>query len=167
MSLLEKIATLTQEQHEKILEVKTSEDLEKFLTKTGLRLTEEEKSQIHNYVNTGLAELSDDELDNAAGGHGGMCHDKKGREIVTLITNCVHGLKEKQHIYNTSMSGMGDMTINYQGYREALIICGDARGHGGGGPSEKVQGQYQKAGSNQCIYLSYEKGIWYCNYNRR
>ncbi len=50
--------------------------------------------QAANFLNPPKGELSDEELDNGSGGYckqGGSSH---GREIVTLITPCVHGLKK-------------------------------------------------------------------------
>jgi len=78
------------------------------------------------------------ELENVAGGHGGLCHDSKGREVVTLITVCVHGMQ------------MQPVTINGEAPVTLPRVCGAGD---------------TAAGTSNCRYLSYEKGIWYCNYN--
>ena len=143
MNLMEKLAALAPEQQEKITLLEDEARLDAFLAETGVSLTEEEKKAAVAYIKArkaeptkdGKEELADKELDNVAGGHGGTCHDKNGREIITLVNPCVHELRNKD-------SWAGD----------AIIWCGVAGG------------EYKNPSNGQCKYVSYEKGIWYCNY---
>jgi len=106
----------TQEQLEAAKAVKTPEELIALAKENGAEITRE---QAERFLNPSFGKLSDEELDNVAGGHGGLCHDKRGREVVTLLTVCVHVNNKEQYTYNCS---------------------------------------------NKCQYLSYESGIWYCNF---
>lgn len=133
-ALIEKLKALTPEQRQRLDAVTSEQELDAFLSETGEDLIDEEKTAAWRYVRarqakqddgqTGKAELADEELDNVAGGHGGLCHDSMNREIVTLITECVHG-------------------------RKLIDECSDN----------------DLGGLSNCYYLTYEKGIWYCNYN--
>ena len=68
MTLHEKFAALTPEQREKFSALKDGAGLDAFLTETGFELTDEEKAQITELILSGKLPLSDDELENAAGG---------------------------------------------------------------------------------------------------
>ena len=85
-------------------------------------------------------ELADEELDNVAGGHGGMCHNN-GREVITLYTDCVHGL-----LKTTPKGFPADINVGRR-------ICGDAAYDGAG-----------IVKSSSCEWMSYEQGLWLCNY---
>ena len=147
MNLIEKLTSLAPEHQERIALLENETQLDSFLEETGAVLTPEEKETAIAYLHAkkdepcvisakqGSQELADEELDNVAGGHGGACHDKNGREIITLVNPCVHELKYK--------SPLG-------GYEK--LWCGVAGG------------EYKNPNNAQCKYVSYEKGIWYCNY---
>ena len=142
MNLNEKFNVLTPEQAEKLETVLNEAQLDAFLAETGISLTNEEKKAAIAYIVASRAEppkggkegLADEELDNVSGGHGGACHDKNGREIITLVNKCVHELRYK---------GWGG---------DSALWCGTAGG------------EYKNPNNAQCKYVSYEKGIWYCNY---
>jgi len=68
MTITEKFATLTTEQQEKFNALKDGAGLDAFLSDTGLELTEEEKAQVLEFIETGKLPIDDDELDAAAGG---------------------------------------------------------------------------------------------------
>jgi len=102
MTLIEKLYALTPKQREKLYSIAAEQELDIFLAEIGAELAAEEKAAVWNYVQagqkkpddvqTGKAALADEELDNVAGGHGGMCH-KGTREVVSLVQWCVHGHK--------------------------------------------------------------------------
>ena len=68
MTITEKFATLTTEQQEKFNALKDGAGLDAFLSDTGLELTEEEKAQVLEFIETGKLPIDDDELDAVAGG---------------------------------------------------------------------------------------------------
>ena len=138
MNLIEKLAAIAPEHEERFALLKNETQLEAFLAETGADLTEEEKKAAVAYIKIrkaeppkdGIEELADEELDNVVGGHGGLCHDKNGREVVALISVCVHGEKDDT----------------------------GGRRYCGSDDRKRFSNSYA------CQYLSYEKGIWYCNY---
>ena len=68
MTLKEKLASLTPEQQEAFSGIKTAEQLEAFIADFKPELSDEEKKSLLDYLETGKFPLSDDDLDNAAGG---------------------------------------------------------------------------------------------------
>ena len=123
----------TVEQLEAARKAKSPEELITIAEKAGVKLGEEDAIAFLATVTENgedASELSDEELDNVAGGY---CHDSQGREIVTLITFCLHG----------------EQTVDLYG-RTGKKTCSDGGSANPGG---------------NCSYISYEKGIWYCNYN--
>ena len=69
---------------EKAKEAKSAEELLSLAKENGMELTEEEAVAYFAQLNKS-GELSDEELDNVAGGG---CHKKDGRLIVTVWTSC-------------------------------------------------------------------------------
>ncbi len=63
---------------------KSAEELVSLAKENGMELTEEEAAAYFAQLNKS-GELSDEELDNVAGGG---CHKKDGRLIVTALTTC-------------------------------------------------------------------------------
>jgi len=72
MTFTEKFANLTPEYLEKFNALKESAGLDALLTEAGLELTAEEKTKVLQYIETGKLPLADEELDNVAGGGGGI-----------------------------------------------------------------------------------------------
>jgi len=99
MTLMEILDAITPEQQKKFEAAATEQELDALISEIGAKLTDDEKSVALSYMKArqtkseGVSKLADEELDNIAGGHGGLCHNK-GREVVTVITWCVHGLED-------------------------------------------------------------------------
>jgi hypothetical protein len=70
MTLQERFATLTSEQKAQFKAAKTAEQFEAFIAESKLELSETEKRQALEYINTGAWPLADEELENVAGGCG-------------------------------------------------------------------------------------------------
>ena len=69
---------------EKAKEAKSAEELLSLAKENGMELTKEEAEAYFAQLNKS-GELSDEELDNVAGGG---CHNKDGRLVVTVWYNC-------------------------------------------------------------------------------
>lgn len=69
---------------EQAKEAKSAEELMSLAKKNGMELTKEEAEAYFAQLNKS-GELSDEELDNVAGGG---CHNKDGRLVVTVWYNC-------------------------------------------------------------------------------
>jgi len=126
------MSNYTSEQLEAAKAAKTPDELIALAKENGVEITREQAERFIALTaepsaaapaDKGTQALSDEELENVAGGY---CKDSQGREIVTLITLCVHGIWRK------------------------TTLCGD----------EVWDTKY-------CPYLTYEGGMWYCNYNIR
>ena len=70
MALMKKIMELNAEQREKFFAVKDAAGFDLLLVESGIELTEDEKADVREYFETGRLPLSDEELENAAGGRG-------------------------------------------------------------------------------------------------
>jgi len=68
MTIAEKIATLTPEQTQKFIALENSTELDAFLSDAGLELTGEEKAQALEFIESGKMQMSDEDIENAAGG---------------------------------------------------------------------------------------------------
>ena len=68
MTIQEKINALTPEQREKLSTVKTEQELDAFLAETGIEPTAEERAMLSEHLKAKNGELTDDELEAAAGG---------------------------------------------------------------------------------------------------
>ena len=79
MSLTAKFNGLTSEQQEAFGEVKSAEALDKFIADNNIILTDEEKSNVVEYIETGMMPLSDDDLDAVVGGKGNQTPLDKAR----------------------------------------------------------------------------------------
>ncbi|MCL2051501.1 MAG: hypothetical protein FWG91_07230 [Lachnospiraceae bacterium] len=64
----EKFVALTPVQREKLDELKDSAKLDAFLLENGCELTVEEKEMLIDFIETGKLPLSDEQLENVAGG---------------------------------------------------------------------------------------------------
>ena len=72
MNIQEKFENLTPEQREKLSAVNTEQELDAFLTESGIETTAEERTELSLHLKAKNAphELSDEELEEAAGGKG-------------------------------------------------------------------------------------------------
>ena len=68
MTLIQKIASLTPEQREKLGAVKDEAALNAFATENGIELTEQDKKDALAYFENGVIPMSDDDMDAVAGG---------------------------------------------------------------------------------------------------
>lgn len=75
---------MNNELFEKAKEAKSAEELMSLAKENGVELTKEETEAYFAQLNKS-GELSDEELDNVAGGG---CHNKDGRLVVTVWYNC-------------------------------------------------------------------------------
>ena len=123
---------------EKARAAKSAEELMALAKENGMEMTEEEAAAYFVQLNKS-GELSDEELDNVAGGG---CHKKDGRLVITMMHGCDEwacfrcGSKE---LYNALTSGM------------RCHVCGSAQMLSSPGTCKS------------CKYKTYEKGLWLCN----
>ena len=128
----------TSEMIEKAKAAKSVEELCKIAKENNVELTAEEASVYFNQLNPKVGELSDDELDNVAGG---SCHTADGRLVVTVGYSCVLftckscGGKKKDYGLVQEVITNADTDI----CTCSLHDC------------------------NHCKYMSYEGGKWLCN----
>ncbi len=120
---------------EKAKAAKSVEELMALAKENGIEMTDEEGAAYFAQLNKS-GELSDEELDNVAGGG---CHKKDGRLIVTVWYSCDDFTCKKCGRKNT-----GDhFHIQTQN-----------------GVDQRVS--YMQQCMN-CKYMSYEDGLWICN----
>lgn len=130
---------LTPELIEKAKTAKTAEELRALAKENDWEMTEESAQAYFNQLHK-TGELSDDELDNVAGGG---CHSSDGRLVVTVGHICgdwqCHKCSDKGY-------GFGDRD------KWDIHTCPDFLGGG------KVA-----ACCDTCSRCSYENGLWLCN----
>lgn len=115
-------------------ETGTVEELLALAKENGTELTEEEAKTYFDQLHQKTGELSDDELDNVAGG---ACHIKDGRMVVAAGFECDNFICKKD--------GGGWFRNRRTGSRfcrtcRTMIDC------------------------TKCRYCTYEKGLWLCNH---
>ncbi len=124
---------MTNELIEKAKACKSVEELFALAKENGMEMTAEQAAeqfaQLHNE-----GELSDEELNGAAGGG---CHRKDGRLVVTTMYRCDFWVHEKCGKNEDACQCIGG--YDHGGYRKVGHFC------------------------NTCKYCSYEKGLWLCN----
>ena len=99
---------MDKELFEKAKEAKSAEELLSLAKANGVELTQEEAAEYFAQLNKS-GELSDEELDNVAGGG---CHNKDGRLVVTVWYSCNDFICKKCGRKNT-----GDHFHIIDGYR--------------------------------------------------
>ena len=103
---------MNQELLEKVKEAKSAEELLSLAKENGVELTEDEAAgyfaQLHK-----SGELSDEELDNVAGGG---CHSKDGRLIVSEFHKC-------EYAVFTRCTNQSCVTCKYSSYEKGLRLC--------------------------------------------
>ena len=120
---------LTHELLEKAKQAKSPEELLTLAKENGAGLTEEEAKAYFDQLHKS-GELSDDELDNVAGGG---CHAKDGRLVVTVYHDCELfrckkcGGKKKFGLYSNSCGGCGTLLAceycKFCSYENGLWLC--------------------------------------------
>ncbi len=126
----------------KAKEAKSAEELLALAKENGMEMTEEEANAYFAQLNPVSGELSDDELDNVAGGG---CHASDGRLITTIGNNCSYWRCEKCYKDHYDISRRCDDS----GIKH---LCHD----------NKVIDDC----CNNCYFCSYEGGTWYCNHSK-
>ena len=125
---------------EKARAAKSVEELCEIAKANNVELAAEEAAEYFKQLNPKTGELSDDELDNVAGG---SCHAADGRMVVTVGHSCIlfeckscGGRKKAyglvQHVDNNADT--------------QLCVCA-------------------LQDCNHCRYMSYEGGKWLCNHS--
>lgn len=130
---------ITPEILEKAGQAKSAEELIALAEENGYPLDEERARKYFGQLNRS-GELSDEELDNVAGGG---CY-RNGRLIVTMKNSC--------DLYECASCGQ-----RISGGR-----CLNAKTH-----SCKVELNFISSCCHTCRYCSYEHGMWYCNHPER
>ncbi len=125
---------MTNEMIQKAKECKSAEELLALAKENGVEMTAEEAEAYLAELGT-EGEMSDDELENAAGGG---CHNKEGRLVVTTKHSC--------DFWAHKQCGKGA-----QGCK-----CIGGYDHGCYMPVERC--------CETCKYCTYEKALWLCNH---
>lgn len=127
----------TEEQMKKFNEAKSAEELIAFAEKEGLDISEAEIRKYYNATHKcPEGEISDDELDNVAGG---ACYYSDGRMVTTLLNYC-------DHWTHCDCGGH-----RHRDERECLIVCDRC----------KATSPF----CNNCSYCTYENALWLCNHD--
>ena len=115
---------------------KTAEEIMALAKENGMELTEESAKAYFEQLNPKTGEVSDDELNNVAGGG---CHNGDGRMITTVLNDCRHWLCKYD----------GESWMNARdGFGVSTSVCKKCA---------------SSAVCKNCKYCSYEKGLWLCN----
>ncbi len=77
MTFLEKLSKLTPKHLEELGNVSETEQLDAFVSKHGIDLNAEEKTQVLDYLKNGKLPLEDEALDLVAGGRNGTGHGSR------------------------------------------------------------------------------------------
>ena len=126
---------------EKMKNVKSAEELLALAKENGVEMTEESAKAYYELMQVQIktGELSDEELDNVAGGG---CFKSDGRAITTPYSSCEH--------FCCSECGGGRMPGCDDNY-----VCTMYQKHTTWGDN---------AFCKRCKYMSYESELWYCNH---
>ena len=119
---------------EKAKTASTPEALIALAKENSIALTEEEAKAYFDQLHPKTGELSDEELDNVAGG---ACHIKDGRMVVAAGCECDYFICKK------------DGSGWFRNRRTGSRFCRTCR---------------TMIGCTKCRYCSYEKGLWLCNH---
>ena len=123
---------ITPELLEKAKKAKSAEELLALAKENGVELSKEEAQAYFEQFNK-TGELSDDELDNVAGGG---CHAGDGRMVVTVFHHCKH--------FCCRRCG-GKLVNKGEGDKCSGFRC-------------NIYAQ-----CCECKFCTYEKGLWLCN----
>lgn len=113
---------------------KSAEELLALAKENGVELTEEEASAYFEQLNKS-GELSDDELDNVAGGG---CHSGDGRLVVTVGYDCENWIC-------TCGNNRSKMEVFGHNASNSCTRC------------------HRTRCCQNCKHMSYERGLWLCN----
>ena len=111
---------------QKAKDAKSAEELLSFAKENGVELTEDEAAEYFAQMHKS-GELSDEELDNVAGGG---CHKKDGRLIVTLMHSCDNYVckcgrsgEHTHHVGNIVTVLPSCKSCKYCSYEGGLWLC--------------------------------------------
>jgi hypothetical protein len=129
MSIAEKYKNLSAEQREKFNALKDSAGLDIFLSETGMDMNPDEKAQVLQYIESGKLPLTDEELENVAGGgcFGGDTKQQSWKKIaefegrllpvkylVNVIFKCgCCGEKDSMYARSMDAEGIGSTLLIY------------------------------------------------------
>ena len=130
------------------------EELLQLARENGMSDFTEENAKGYFEVMHKSGELSDEELEQAAGG----CK-KGGRTVVTVLNSCSHWRCDACNFHMLPSRSSGSNLAPRASYlpEESLRGC---RGYGVGYFESSA---YHKHHCDCCYYCSYEGGMWYCN----
>lgn len=118
----------------------SAEELAVIAKENGIEMSAEEAAAYFAKLHPATGELSDDELDNVAGGG---CYARDGRLVVTVGHQCRNfGCKACGADGTVMLGGNGEWSEGYlacAGCKTSAVDC------------------------NRCRYCSYEGGRWLCN----
>ena len=103
---------LSKEMIEKAKTAKSEKELLSLAEENGVELTEQEAAEYFAQLHKS-GEISDEELDNVAGGG---CHNKDGRLIVSEFYSC-------EHAVFTRITYQSCVTCKYSSYEKGLRLC--------------------------------------------
>lgn len=146
---------MNQELFNQVKEAKSPEELKGIMISNGIEDFSDAAAQKYfDYLNMDSGEISDEELEQAAGG----CK-KGGRTVVTVLNSCNHWRCDACNFdlkpQRPSKVGL-DPRASYLP-EEALQGCQ------GIGIADFDDPAYHRHHCNCCYYCSYEGGMWYCN----
>ena len=118
---------MDKELFEKAKAAKSAEELLSLAKANGVELTEEEAAEYFAQLNKS-GEISDEELDNVAGGG---CHKKDGRLVVSMMYSCGQFIckscgrpgEHKHHVGNIVTIYPSCELCKYCSYEKGLWIC--------------------------------------------
>lgn len=123
---------------QKAMSANTAEELFDLAKENGIELSEESAKAYFEQIHSN-GEISDEELENVAGGG---CYSGN-RLVVTTITNACMYFACKCGKNQDSLWQYGNWGIAVS--KRKCLNCGAT------------------AGCNQCSYITYENGLWLCN----
>lgn len=138
---------------EKARAARSPEELLKVAHENGMPDFTEENVRAYYNVLHKSGEISDEELEGAAGG----CK-RGGRTVVTIFNSCSHWTCDA---CNRNMKpGRNELEPRpYYLMEMSLLPCSKGKGETGG----YVSMVYHTRTCENCYYCSYEGGMWYCN----
>ena len=118
------MAEFTAEQLAAAKAAKSPEELLAMAKDAGVEMTLE---QAGSFLHPSSGEISEEELANVAGGY---CHDSQGREVVTLVTPCMHGRRMLNAVQEDTArlcrwpdNEVGTSQCRYLSYESAIWYC--------------------------------------------
>ena len=121
---------------EKAKQTKSAEELASLAKENGMEMTDEQATAYFAQLHPTSGEMSDDELENVAGGG---CHSGDGRLVVTVGYDCENWV---------CTCGNNHSKMEVFGHN-AMNVCTSCR---------------RTRCCQNCRHMSYENGLWLCNH---